>query len=25
MNSTSQNYLLNLNNQQKEAVIHTDG
>ena len=25
MNFTSQNYLLNLNNQQKEAVIHTDG
>jgi len=25
MNSTNQNYLLNLNNQQKEAVIHTDG
>ncbi|MCX7337335.1 MAG: UvrD-helicase domain-containing protein [Pelagibacterales bacterium] len=25
MISTSQNYLLNLNNQQKEAVIHTDG
>ena len=25
MNSTSQNYLLNLNNQQKEAVIHSDG
>jgi len=25
MNSTIQNYLLNLNNQQKEAVIHTDG
>jgi len=25
MNSTSQNYLLNLNNQQKEAVLHTDG
>jgi DNA helicase II / ATP-dependent DNA helicase PcrA len=25
MNPTSQNYLLNLNNQQKEAVIHTDG
>jgi DNA helicase II / ATP-dependent DNA helicase PcrA len=25
MNSTSQNYLLNLNNQQKEAVIHTEG
>jgi DNA helicase II / ATP-dependent DNA helicase PcrA len=25
MNSTSQNYLLNLNNQQKEAVLHVDG
>ena len=25
MNSTNQNYLLNLNNQQKEAVTHSDG
>ena len=25
MNSTSQNYLLNLNNQQKEAVVHVEG